>query len=169
MDISKGKVDSEFQNWGKLYTVEFDIMVRFGVIPGSGLTNVFHFSAINDKEDPTPALWIHPDGVFYICSNVDGGKNCQSISFDFETPYQITIKQFNADGKYWYEIIVNGVSKYKVENTQPRSLPSVKFYTSHPEWPNSFSSEDMGVICNVKIQQNGGQIFMISYIVGPYT
>ena len=151
-DIAKGKKFKEFQNWGLLYTVEFEITVTNA---GSGWTNVFHFTA-NDNNyaygDRIPALFINSDGYFHICSAVNGNKNfCQNFDFEIGKQYQIIIKQSIVGGKYWYEILIDGESKFQIENTQPQSFSSVKLYTSDP-WYNSFTS-DFGSICNVKIQQ----------------
>ena len=50
------------------------------------------------------------------------------------------------NGKYWYEIIIDGNSEFKIENKQPKKFCSVKLHA------NSFSS-DLGNICNVNITQ----------------
>ena len=166
-DISQGKVFQEFQNWGSLYTVEFEITVTT-TGPGNhnGWTNVFHFTAndnYGDYGDRIPALWINIDGYFHICSTVSGNHNrCyQKNDYELGKQYQITIKQFIANGTYWYQIIIDGESMLMIENTQPQSFSSVRLYTSDP-WYTSFTF-DFGSICNVKIQQGEGKIFLISY------
>ena len=152
-EIVQGKVVQEFQNWSVIYSVEFDITVTN---PGFGWTNVFHFTANGDQAnygDRIPALFINSDGYFHICSAVnDIVSYCESTAFELGKQYQITIRQFKSGGTYWYEIIIDGESKIKIENTQPQSFSSVKLYTSNP-WYNHFSS-DLGSICNVKIQQD---------------
>ena len=58
-DIANGKKFKEFQNWGLLYTVEFEITVTNA---GSGWTNVFHFTANENNGnygDRIPALFIN--------------------------------------------------------------------------------------------------------------
>ena len=143
-----------FQNWGKLYSVEFEITV---INPGSGWTNVFHFAPVNKLGDRIPgripAFFINSDGYFHICSAVSGNGNyCYNFFFELGKQYQITIKQFNTSGKYWYEIIIDGESKIKKENTQPKSFASVNFYASNGV-ENTFST-DLGSICNVNIQND---------------
>ena len=144
-----------FQNWGRLFTVEFDIIVT-GFVPG--WTNVFHFTAEGNYDnygDRIPALYIdniNNQGYFHICSAINGNPNYwKNFDFDLGKQYQITIKQFIENGIYWYEVIIDGESILKIENTQPQSFSSVKLYTSDP-WYNSFSS-DLGSICNIRIQQ----------------
>ena len=149
MDIVDGKVLQEFQNWGKLYSVEFEITVTN---PGSGWTNVFQF-APGIGGGRIPAFFINSDGYFHICSAVSDNKNyCYNFFFELEKQHQITIKQFNSSGKYWYEIIIDGESKIKKENTQPKSFASVNFYASNGV-ENTFST-DLGSICNVNIQND---------------
>ena len=63
--------------------------------------------------------------------------------------YHATIQQFKKDGKYWYEIIADGESSFKIENEKPRSFDNVKLYASDP-WHAPFSS-NLGIINNVKI------------------
>ena len=143
-----------FQNWGRLFTVEFDIIVTSHV---SGWTNVFHFTAEGNKDnygDRIPALYIdniNNQGYFHICSAINGNPNYRK-NFDFELgkQYHISIKQFMDSGINWFEIIIDGESLFKIKNTQPKSFSSVKLYGSDP-WYNSFTS-DLGKICNFKIQ-----------------
>ena len=158
-DIVKGKEIQEFQNWGRLFTIEFEITVTTNI--SYGWTNVFHVTADGNYVnygDRIPALYmdiVNNQGFFHICSGINGNPNYwQNYDFEFGKKYQITIKQFIESRTYWYEIIIDGESKLKIENTQPQTFSSVKLYTSDP-WYNSFSS-DMGSICNVKIQQNEG-------------
>ena len=137
-----------------MYTVEFDIMVTNSV---SGWTNVFHFTADGNYDnygDRLPALYINTGEYFHICSAVNGNANYwQNFDFELGKQYQITIRQFKTSREtYWYEIIIDGESRLKIENTQPQSFSSVKLYMSDP-WYTSFSS-DLGSICNVKIQQH---------------
>ena len=158
-DVVKGKVVQEIQNWGKLYSVEFEITISNS---GEGWINVFHFTAgDSDNEnygDRISAMWIKRNsgseaGRFYIASAISGDKNLdKDYNYELGKKYQITIKQFKDSGnKYWYEIIINAQSIFKIENTAPESFPNVKVYASDP-WYNSFSS-NLGSVCNLKIQQ----------------
>ena len=149
LDLTQGAVVKEYQKWGDAYTVQFDI--KLTKVP-STLVNVFQFIVNDDVATygPIPALWITEDGNFYICSTVSGNKNfCRSFCFTVGRNYQITIQQFKHIEKHWYQIIIDDVSKLKIENTQPESFPSVYFYASD-QWNETFSS-DFGSIGNVKI------------------
>ena len=157
-DVVKGKVVQEIQNWGKLYMIQFEIIVSNS---GDGWINVFHITADSNKAlygDRMPVFFIkrntyNEDGYFYIGADISGQKSL-AIYYDYELEkkYQITIKQSkDSENKYWYEIIINAQSIFKIENTAPESFPNVKVYASDP-WYNSFSS-NLGSVCNLKIQQ----------------
>merc|ERR1712062_504672 len=114
-----------------------------------------HF-AVNGKDDGRygsriPAVWIEPNKRFYIESAVSG--NCcyrKYINHYLGKQYDITIQQTKENGKYWYQIIVNGSTVLKVQNTQPRIFSNVKEYLSDP-WYRPFSS-DYGTVYNLKIK-----------------
>ena len=142
----------EFKNWGKEYKIEFAIKVD--KLPTANWTNVFHFTAHDSNNgqygDRIPAVFILKNGKAHICSAVNDEKNfCKNYNFELGKKYQATINQFKKDGKYWYEIIIDGKSKFIIENSNPKSFVNVKLYVSDP-WHASFSS-DLGMIYNVKI------------------
>ena len=143
LNITKGLLVNEYQNWGKLYTVELEITVTNR---GDGYSNIFHFIADGDS---IPALGIRSNGLFVISSSINGNGNYgKEINFELDKKYQMIIKQCEANGAYWFETIVDGESNIKIENKQPQSFSSVKFYASNPTNP-AF----LGSISNVKIQQ----------------
>ena len=128
-------------------------------MPSVEWTNVFHFTKGGNQEkqgDEIPALWISKDGFFRIDSTVSNKPNRQDINKNFQLgkQYQIAIKQSESggspeDGKYIYEIFLDNVLKYSIENTVPENFHNVKLYTSDP-WSESFDS-DIGSICNFNI------------------
>ena len=149
LDITQGMVVKEYQNWGDVYTIQFDIKVTN--VP-SILVNVFQFIVNDDvgTYGPISALWITEDEHFYICSAINGDKDfCESFCFALGMDHQITMQQFKDNGKYWYQILIDGKTKLMIENTQPESFPIVNFYASD-QWNETFSSE-FGSIGNVKI------------------
>ena len=152
-----------FQNWGKFFTIDFDIMVTNTTYGSGGWTNVFRFTANDNNDHDThyvygdriPALFINSNGYFHICSAVNGNPDYyQDFVFELGKQYQITIKQFMDSGITWYEIIIDGELWFQIENRLPKSFPNVKLYASAP-WYNSFTS-DLGSICNFKIQYTEG-------------
>ena len=153
-DIAKNKEVQVFQNWGDVYKIEFCIKVAKW--PAVEWTNVFHISETGNNccniGDRIPALFVNKNGFFYVCSAVDGnGDYCKKFHFEIGKQNQMTIQQLKENGEYWYEIIIDGASKFKIENKQPKKFSNVKLYASDP-WYNPFSS-DLGNICNVNIIQ----------------
>ena len=150
LDITQGLVVKEYQNWGGVYTIQFDIKVTN--VPNT-LLNVFQFIANNDVSGtygPIPALWITKDENFQICSVINGNKDfCGSYCFELGKDYQITIQQFKVMEKYWYQILIDGKTKLMIDNTQPKSFPIVNFYASD-QWNETFAL-DFGSISNVRI------------------
>ena len=156
-DIKKGWLAKEFQNWGNSFSVEFDIQVT--KLSSGDWQNVFHFTASNQEfgenhGDRIPALWINKAGFFLIVSSLnDNGNYYTNVDFQLGKTYQFTIQQIKKDGKYWYEIIIDGNSTLKLENNNPLNFSSVYLYASDP-WFESFTSE-FGSICNIKIRFGG--------------
>ena len=143
----------EYKNWGEIFKIEFDIKVT--KLSTKEWMNVFHFTInenLNQYGDRIPTLFINKDGKFYSFTAISGDLS-HVVKFDFELEklHKVIIQQFKESEKYWYEIIMDGESKVKIENKQPQSFSSVKFYASNP-WYEPFSSE-FGCIGNIKISK----------------
>ena len=149
-DISKDKVVYEYQDWGDVYLVEFFITVTNLPIAE---TNVFRFTSTtgndNGDGDHIPLFSIQNDGKLMFRSSVNNDFN---YDFELGKMYHVTIGQQidNEDGKYWYEILIDGDSKLKIENKNHKSYTNVKLYASD-SFNDPFIS-DFGSICHVKIQ-----------------
>ena len=161
-NIEKGLLIEDIQNWDETYSVKFEILVK--KLPTSEWMNVFHFTATNDNccrtGDRIPAVWIHKDGYFHICTSLNGDHNkCESVGFELEKTYQVIIKQVRVGTKYWYEIIVDGVSNFKAENKNPLKFSTVSLYGSD-SWYDSFTTE-FGSLCDVAINQPDGKFLSI--------
>jgi hypothetical protein len=160
-DIKKGRLAKKFQNWGDVYVIKFQIVVT--KMPTSLWTSVFHLTGTNenccDHGDRIPAFWINSNGYFSIESSVNNNGNYwKHIPIELGKTYQVTIQQVKDGKKYWYEIIINGDSKLKVENKKPLTFSNVDLYGSDP-WHHSFSS-DFGSFCNVEINRERGKFWL---------
>ena len=154
-DIASGQIIQEFQNWGKLYKIEFELTVTHR--PQIGFTNVFHVTAKEENSnygDRIPTVYINSEHI-QIASAVNGNKDYSFWHrYELERKYKFIIQQFKVSGSYWYEIIKDGVSELKIPNTQPQSFSNVKLYGSNPWWPSFYSN--LGTICNFQIEQHEG-------------
>ena len=132
-------------------------------MPSSKWTEVFYFTANGNVDGPwccdygdrIPAVHINSHKKnFSITSAINGNGNYpHRIDIELGKTYQITIKQFKESGRYWYEIIIDGESNFKIENTQPQSFSNVKLYGLSNPWTSTPFTSEYGSICNVKIKQ----------------
>ena len=152
--IWHGFVRKSYYTWNKIFRVSFSIIVKKW--SKNAWTNVIHFTTGGDYGVygyRVPLVKINKDGqFFYICSAVSGNPDfCKTFKIALGHQYHITIQQSKQNGKYWYEIWINGHLKLKVQNTKPRSFSNVKEYISDPWYPH-FSS-DLGTVSNLEIEQ----------------
>ena len=145
----------EYQNWGEQFKIEFDIKITKR--PNNlQWINVIHFTANGDHHaygDRIPAVFICWDGKVYFFSAISGNHNHEeTFDYELEQMYHIVIQQYKGlNDDYWFEIVIDGDSKVKIQNTQQQSFSNVKFYASDP-WFDPFSSE-FGCIGNVTISK----------------
>ena len=144
----------ECQNWGEQFKIEFDIKIT--KLP-TITRNVLHFTA-NDKDccdngNRIPAVYVLGDKLKVI-SSISGNYNYEAVSFAcvLEQMYHVIIQQYKGlTDDYWFEIIIDDESKFKIQNKFQRSFSNVKFYASNP-WLDPFSSE-FGSIGNITISK----------------
>ena len=161
LDIAHDLVVKEYQNWGDVYTIQFDIKITN--LPNNLVTNlpkgwlsIFHISANNNAVsygDRIPAIFLSKNKKLYFYSAVSGDLlHEQNFDIQLDQMYQIVVQQFKEGEKYWFEIIIDGVSKGKTENKQPETFSKVEFYAGNP-WFEPFSSE-FGSISNILISKS---------------
>ena len=77
MDIERGELAEEYQNWGDEYSIEFDIVVT--TLPNAQWLNVFRFTATNDNfgspGDRIPALFVNKAGYFAFRTSLNNEAN----------------------------------------------------------------------------------------------
>ena len=128
-------------------------------MPAATWTTVIRLTATDDNccdpGDRIPLVLINNDGYFEVSSHVNGDNNYLFLFyFELGKKYHMNIQQWKENEKYWYEITIDGLSKLKIENSQPKQFSNVKLYATDP-WHAAFTS-DFGSICNIKIQQEAG-------------
>ena len=144
MKITRANRIKEYQYWGDLYTVEFDLTVK-AIPPPTSSKSIIRFTE-GTEVDRIPALFLTGKGEIMFANSKLGPYY---FGIEVGKTYQMTIQHFKECKKYWYEIIVDGISKFKIENTSPEIFSNVKFFAGDP-WHEPFSS-DYGSICNVRI------------------
>ena len=150
MDVKKDNLLKTFPKWGRIFKVEADFTVK--KIPVGFNLNVFHFTkggqngALGNR---IPNLNLNRDGKIVIVSSVSGNhKHRKFFPIELNTKYHLVIQQYEENGKIMFQIIINGVVKDYVENTQPLDFDNVKVYVSNP-WMEPFNSE-YGLLENFK-------------------
>ena len=147
-----------FKSWGPSFKVEFDIKVT--KLPRRGWhnrLNVFHFHGRYGSG--IPGLWIGrmKDRQYFCISSAvktmyKRFKYKSYTKFVVGKKYHITIQQLKVSGNYYYEIIIDGASKFKILNTMAKQYYNVKMYASDP-WHPAFTSH-FGWISAIKTQQS---------------
>ena len=105
--------------------------------------------------------WARIFSCFIIENYTLDNATYRQYDLELGKTYQITIKQFKASGTYWYEIIIDGEPKFKIEIPQPTSFSNVLAYTSDEgillwntnEIPEDPFTSDFGSVCNFKVEQ----------------
>ena len=143
MNITRSNLIKEYQYWGDVYTIEFDLTVT--AIPPTSSKSIFRFTE-GTEVDRIPALFLTSKGEIMFANSKLGPYN---FGIEVGKTYQMTIQHYKECDKYWYEILIDGISKFKIENKSPESFSNVKFFAGDP-WHEPFSSE-YGSICNVRI------------------
>ena len=128
-------------------------------MPDATWTTVIRLTATDDDccdlGDRIIHVSIKNNGQFFVSSHVNGNNDYYKyFHFELGKNYQMSIQQWKQNEKYWYEITIDGLSKFKIENSQPKQFSNVKLYATDP-WHAAFTS-DFGSICNIKIQQEAG-------------
>ena len=84
-------------------------------------------------------MWADRNGNFRIISAVSGNKNLRfDFPYDLGRQYHVVIQQhLNSGGKVMYEIIIDGLLMYEIENTLPKNFTNVKVYLSN-KWQQPF-------------------------------
>merc|ERR1712170_144355 len=107
--------------------------------PRDEWANVFHVSRGQNAAalgDRYPALWVNKNSYFGFIFDINGHKNYNKkyddIKFGGVELYVITIEQKNVNGKWMYQVFVDGQLFLSKENTLPITVEEAKLYLSDP-------------------------------------
>ena len=152
MEIKYNNMVQEIPKWGYQFRVSADVTVDQN--SPHLWTNVYHLTkggSISEYGDRIPALFANRNGYFAISSSVNGNSNhWYIVNYEVGQKYNIIIQQYqNENGKVMYEIIIDGLLMYSIENQQPKDFDNVKVYVSDP-WTYPFN----GWIENFEVSNN---------------
>jgi len=145
---------------GKEFTVSFDVYInKFG----PSWQNIIHLTSTGrdccNWGDRVPAAWISSKKQFYICSAINGGGDTcyHGTVANAREWISVHISQTLNNGKFVYEIKINGKSVYKKDNNKAEEFKNVNVFAAD----NFYNSLD-GKIRNLLIR-NQTSLTLSSY------
>ena len=98
---------------------------------------MFSLCSMASLGDRYPALWLNRDQSFHFTSGINNIKNFEKNYFmghtDFDGQfYEVIIEQKLVNGKWMYQVIVDGQLFLSKENRNPMTLGEAKLYLSDP-------------------------------------
>ena len=152
VEIKKGQLLKEFEDWGPYFKVEADITVNKAT--PAECCNVFHFTANDnnccDHGDRIPFLFINEAGHFHVSSSVNGNGNYyQNYEYELGKKYHMVIQQCFENGELVYKIMMDDEVFLSEVNSNPLTFELVKLYAGQP-WKDHFDAE-YGSLENLKV------------------
>merc|ERR1719209_2406814 len=148
--LEKNKKLDELPYIGKEFSISFELFLDSYPAADVPFANILHITlgADNTKMgDRIPALWIKPDKEIHEGAAISGKVNSVgNHAIESGKWNKIEFNQKLVDGKYMYEVLLNGESKRSVENTTPEKYENVKVFAGDDWYPAAD-----GKIKNLKI------------------
>jgi len=139
IDIKKNRELTELPFIGKDYDVSFELKItKFGT---DAFQSVLHLTLGEDHGNGhrIPGVWVTAEKKLFISSSVSGNANKEdTVPKELEAGkwIKVHISQKLVDGKYMYEVKVNGESVVNVENTKPEQFGPIKVFAGDNWYPN---------------------------------
>jgi len=139
IDIKKNRELTELPFIGKDYDVSFELKItKFGT---DAFQSVLHLTLGEDHGNGhrIPGVWVTAEKKLFISSSVSGNANKEdTVPKELEAGkwIKVHISQKLVDGKYMYEVKVNGESVVNVENTKPEQFGPIKVFAGDDWYPN---------------------------------
>eukprot|EP00091_Calanus_sinicus_P019245 TRINITY_DN474_c0_g1_i18.p1 TRINITY_DN474_c0_g1~~TRINITY_DN474_c0_g1_i18.p1 ORF type:complete len:187 (-),score=26.30 TRINITY_DN474_c0_g1_i18:82-582(-) len=149
-DIVKNQLITELPYIGNQYDISFDLLIS--KYDTAVYQTIIHFGLGGDSAygDRAPAVWVHKDKYLHVTSSINDNLNhfynVQSMPIVENKWFSVKISQTLVDGKYIYEVFVNGDQVYTVENTKAQKFAPVKVFAGDNFW-----NAPEGKIRNLKI------------------
>merc|ERR1719209_830332 len=137
--LEKNKKLDELPFIGKEFSISFELFLDSYPAAEVPFANILHITLGADNTnmgDRIPALWIKPDKEIHEGAAISGNKNSVgNHAIESGKWNKIEINQKLVDGKYMYEVLLNGESKRSVENTTPEKYENVKVFAGDDWYP----------------------------------
>ena len=135
--LQKGHQETTLTKFGPAFKI--DLKFKLKNLPNEW-ASIFHITIGNNggtKGDRYPALFVNKNSYFHFTTCIDDTdnyhKNYDRLSSTYQNQmYDVTIQQKLIDGKYLYQVIVDGQLFVSKENTKPLVIDEAKLYLSDP-------------------------------------
>jgi len=131
--VTKDNLVATLPSWGEYFEVSLQIWVESHK---PGVSELLRFTS-TDKDccsvgDRIPAIFVHSDGYIHVTSQVGtNGNYYKNFNIKLKTWIKVDIKQYpDGNGKAIYEVIVDGKSAVKAENSEPTIYENVKVWAA---------------------------------------
>merc|ERR1739844_639466 len=141
--LEKNKKLDDLPFMEKEFSVSFELFLDNYQAAGVPYVSVLHFTMGNR----IPAVWVMPSKQIHVTSAISGNANSlENYAIETGKWNKIEINQKLVDGKYMFEVLLNGESKRSVENTTPDKYENIKVFAGDDWYPAA-----EGKIRNLKI------------------
>ena len=133
------KLVATLPTWGKHFSLSFEMLVE-AFHPTAGWTQFLRFTSTENNccrhGDRIPAIFVNNKGKYiHITSQVaNNGNYAINKGIKAGTWIKVEIQQHPENGKTMYEVLVDGVRTFKVENAQPTEYKNVKVWVGSDKW-----------------------------------
>merc|ERR1719222_102057 len=137
--LEKNKQLDELPYIGKEFAVSFELFLDSYPASDVPFANVVHLTLGENMVkmgDRIPAMWIRPTKEIHVASAVSG-QHSSAASYPVESGkwVKVEINQKLVDGKYMFEVLINGESKRSDENTTPAKYDNIKVFAGDDWYP----------------------------------
>ena len=146
-----GKLVATLPTWGKHFSVSFEMFV-VAFHPTRDWTEFLRFTSTGKSccraGDRIPAIFVNNKRKTILPASQVGnnGNYWFHKSIKAKTWIKVEIKQYPEDGQTMYEVLVDGVSAKKVENTRPIEYKNVKVWVGLVGWHGSIRNLKAGKV-----------------------
>merc|ERR1719430_1462362 len=137
--LEKNKKLDELPYIGKEFSVSFELFLDSYPAADVPFASVLHLTLGENMAkmgDRIPAVWIMPSKEIHVVSAVSG-KISGKEKYPVESGkwVKMEINQKLVDGKYMFEVLINGESKRSEENTTPAKYDNIKVFAGDDWYP----------------------------------
>ena len=135
--ITNNKLLATLPEWGKTFQVAFELRIRSFK---ADWTELLRFTSTENRGgspgDRIPAVFLHSDGIMAVRTQGQTGEGAfgKNFNVNLRTWIKVEMKQYPVENEWFFEVIIDGSSVWKVKNSSPTLLNDVKVYAARDQW-----------------------------------